>query len=125
VTKTSSTGTPFNTICRETGKGSLSIVPPRIVLVVTEPTNCPMSVIRDRPKTDFTFSAENEKGPKMKFHFRPETETKTKTAMSFRPKTKTKTKLSSSRNNMRQSNVLLCEYANDAAQIQNYKNSRY
>ena len=68
---------------------------------------------RDRPKTDFMFSAEN--GPKMTFHFRPETETKTATY--FRPKTK----LNSSSNNMRQSNVLLCEYANDAAQIQNYK----
>jgi len=76
---------------------------------------------RDRPKTDFTFSPENENGTKMKFHFRPET--KTKTATYFRPKTKTK--LGSSRNNMRQSNALLCEYANDAAQIQNYKNSRY
>ena len=78
-------------------------------------------LVRDRPKTDFTFSAENENGPKMKFHFRPETETKTKTATYFRPKTKTKTKLSSSSNNMRQSNVLLClcEYAHDAAQIQN------
>jgi len=70
---------------------------------------------------DFTFSAENENGPKTKFHFRPETETKTKTATYFRPKTK----LSSSSNNMRQSDVLLCEYANDAAQIQNDKNSRY
>jgi len=59
--------------------------------------------IRDRPKTDFSFFAENENGPKMKFHFRPETETKTKTATYFRPKTKTK--LSISRNNMRQSNV--------------------
>ena len=59
--------------------------------------------------------------PKMKFNFRPETETKKKTATYFRPKMK----LSSSTNNMRQSNVLLCEYANDAAQIQNYKNSRY
>ena len=29
-------------------------------------------VSRDRPKTDFTFSAENEKGPKMTFHFRAE-----------------------------------------------------
>jgi len=84
-----------------------------------------MLVGRDRPKTDFTFSAENENGPKMKFHFRPETETKTKTATYLRPKTKTKTKLSRSRNNMRQSNTLLCEYVNDAAQIQNYKNSRY
>jgi len=55
----------------------------------------------------------------MKFHFWPETETKTKTATYFWPKTKTK--LSSSSNNMQQSNVLLCEYANDAAQIQNYK----
>jgi len=52
--------------------------------------------------------------PKMKFHFRPETETKTKTARHLRPKTK----LSCSRNNTRQiSSVLLCEYANDAAQI--------
>ena len=55
----------------------------------------------------------------MKFHFRLETETKTATY--FRPKTK----FSSSSNNMRQSNALLCEYANDAAQILNYKNSRY
>jgi len=55
--------------------------------------------IRDRPKTDFTFSAENENGPKMTFHFRPET--KTKTATYFRPKTKTNTKLSISSNNMR------------------------
>jgi len=85
---------------------------------------CIVFEIRDRPKTDFMFSAENENGPKMKFHFRPETETKTETATYFRPK-KTKTKLSSSSNNMRQSNVLLCEYANDAAQIENYKNSRY
>jgi len=50
---------------------------------------------RDRPKTDFTFSAENENGPKMKFHFRPETETKMKTATYFRPKTKTKLSSSS------------------------------
>ena len=64
-----------------------------------------LSNSRDRPKTDFTFSAENKNRPKMKFHFRPETETKTKTATYFWPKTKTK--LSSSRNNMRQSNVLL------------------
>ena len=76
-------------------------------------------------KRDFTFSDENENGPKMTFHFRSETETKTKTATYFRPKTKTKTKLSSSSNNMRQSNVLLCEYANDAAQIQNYENATY
>ena len=64
---------------------------------------------RDRPKTDFTFSAENENGPKMEFHFRPETETKTKTATGTYFWPKTKTKLSSSSNNMRQSNVLLCE----------------
>ena len=73
--------------------------------------------VRDRPKTDFTFSAENENGPKMTFHFRPETETKTATY--FRPKTKTKTNLSSLSNNMRQSNVLLCEknceYSYDAS----------
>ena len=49
--------------------------------------------IRDWPKTDFTFSAENENGPKMTFYFLPETETKTKTATYFRPKTKTKLRL--------------------------------
>ena len=42
---------------------------------------------RDRPKTDFTFSAENENGQKMTFHFRPETETKTKTKRSSSSKT--------------------------------------
>ena len=62
---------------------------------------------RKRAKNEMSFSAE----------------TKTKTATYFRPKMKTK--LSSSSNNMRQSNVLLCEYSNDAAKIQNYKNSRY
>jgi len=53
-----------------------------------------------------------------------EIETDRKRILRFRPKTKTKTKLISSSNNMRQSNVLF-EYSNDAAQIQNYKNSRH
>ena len=63
-------------------------------------------VLHFRPKTKTV--------PKMKFHFLPET--KTKTARHFWPKTK----LSCSSNNTRQistGSVLLCEYANDAAQI--------
>jgi len=47
----------------------------------------------DRPKTGFTFTAENETTTESDISFSAENETKTKLFCHFRPKTKTKTKL--------------------------------